>query len=63
MKGAVRKCNECQIVTRQHNTEPMKPEMLPEGPFKKVAVNFKGSFYDGYYVLVFVDLYSIWPEA
>ena len=63
MKKTVRKCYECQIVTKQHNIEPMKPEMLPEGPFQKVAVDFKGPFYDGYYALVFVDLYSRWPEA
>ena len=41
----------------------MKPEMLPEGPFQKVAADFKGPFYGGYYALVFVDLYSRWPEA
>ena len=46
MKEAVRKCHECQIVTKQHNIEPMKPEMLPEGPFQKVAVDFKGPFYN-----------------
>ena len=45
-------------MTKQHNIEPMKPEMLPEGPFQKVAVDFKGPFYDDYYALVFVDLYS-----
>ena len=54
-------CHECQ--TKQQNIEPMKPETLPEGSFQKVAVDFKGPFYDGYYVLVFVDLYSRWPEA
>ena len=63
MKEAIRICHECQIVTKQHNIEPMKPEKLPEGPFQKVAVDFKGPFYDGYYALVFVDLYSRWPEA
>ena len=63
MKEDVRKCHECQIVTKQHNIEPMKPEMSPEGPFQSVAVDFKGPFYDGYYALVFVDLYSRWPEA
>ena len=41
----------------------MKPEILPEGPFQKVVVAFKGPFYDAYYTLVFVDLYSRWPEA
>ena len=44
MKEAVRKCHECQIVQKQHNIEPMKPEMLQEGPVQKVAVNFKGPF-------------------
>ena len=63
MKEAVRKCHECQIVTKQHSIELMKPEMLLEGPSQKVAVNFKGPFYDGYYALVFVDLQSRWPEA
>ena len=63
MKEAVRKCHECQIVTKQHSIELMKPEMLWEGPSQKVAVDFKGPFYDGYYALVFVDLQSRWPEA
>ena len=63
MKEAVRKSCECQIVTKQQNIEPMKPEILPEGPFQKVAVNFNGPFYYGYYALVFVDLYSRWPGA
>ena len=63
MKEAVRKCHECQIVTKQHSIELMKPEMLLEGPSQKVAVDFKGPFYDGYYALVFVDLQSRWPEA
>ena len=63
MKEAFRKCCECQVVTKQHNIKPMKPDMLPEGPFQKVAVDFKGPFYDGYYALVFVDLYSRLPEA
>ena len=62
MKEAVRKCHECQIVTKQHNIEPMKPEMLPQGSFQKVAVYFNGPFYDGYYALVFADFYSRWPE-
>ena len=44
MKEAVRKCHECQIVQKQYNIEPMKPEMLQEGPVQKVAVNFKGPF-------------------
>ena len=41
----------------------MKSEMLPEGPFQIVVVDFKGPFYDGYYALVFADLSSRWPEA
>ena len=49
MNEAVRKCYECQILTKQQNTDPMKPEMLPESPFQKVAVDFKGPFYDVYY--------------
>ena len=53
MKEAVRKCHECQIVTKQHNIESLMPEMLPEGPFPKVTVDFKGPFYDGYYALIF----------
>ena len=44
MKKAVRKCYECQIVTKQHNTEPMKPGMLPESPFQRVAFDFKVHF-------------------
>ena len=63
MKEAVRKCHECQTVTKQDNIEPMKPEMLPEGPFQNVAVDVKAPFYDGYYALVFLDLYSRWPAA
>ena len=50
-------------MTKQDNTEPMKPEMLPEGPFQNVAVDFKAPFYDGYYALVFLDLYSRLPAA
>ena len=63
MKEAVRKCHECHIVTKQQNVEPIKPEMLPECPFQKVAVDFKGPFYEFYYALVFVDLYPRWREA
>ena len=62
MKEAVRKCHECQIVTKQHNIDPMKPEILPQGSFQKVAIYFNGQFYDGYYALVFADFYSRWPE-
>ena len=63
MKEAVRECHECQIVTKQHNIEPMKPEILPQGSFQKVAIYFNGPFYDGYYPLLFADLYSTWPET
>ena len=63
MKEAVRKCHECHIVTKQQNIEPINPEMLPECPFQKVAVDFKGPFYEFYYALVFVDLYPRWREA
>jgi len=44
MKEAVRRCHECQIVTKHHNTEPMKPELLPEGPFQKWLLTLKVPF-------------------
>ena len=62
MKEITRNCHPCQVVSKEHHTEPLKTEPLPIEPFQKVAVDFKGPLQDGYYVLVFMDLYSRWPE-
>ena len=63
VQEVVRKCPQCQRITPTHRKEPIKHEPLPDRPFQRIAMDFKGPFDGGKYALVILDLYSRWPEV
>jgi hypothetical protein len=36
---------------------------LPDGPWKKLAIDLSGPYPNGYYLLVLIDYYSRFPEV
>ena len=51
----IERCFECQITTRQHTEEPIKPTTIPQRPWEEIAIDFAGPFPDGHYNLVAID--------
>jgi len=58
-----RGCHSCQIVARPDVPEPLRPSVLPEGPWQDIAVDLLGPFPSGHTLLVAVDYYSRYYEV
>ena len=56
-------CCECQVTTRQHTEQPIKPSVIPDKPWEKVCIDFGGPYPDGHYNLVAVDKRTRYPEV
>ena len=54
-------CNYCQSNTQDVHREPLKMTVLPEGPWRKVSVDFCGPLANGDLALVFHYQYSRYP--
>ena len=63
ISAEVQTCEECQHVVRSYRKEPLGISPIPTRPFEVVACDFKGVLYDGRYALIFLDLYSRYPEC
>ena len=58
----IKSCRQCQAVQDANLEQPIKPRLLPEGPWQQVEVDFQGPYPTGQYVFVMIDRYSRWPE-
>ena len=56
-------CCECQVTTRQHTEQPIKPSVIPDKPWEEVCIDFGGPYPDGHYNLVAVDKRTRYPEV
>ena len=56
-------CYECQVTTRQHTEQPIKPSVIPDKPWEQVCIDFGGPYPDGHYNLVAVDKRTRYPEV
>lgn len=51
-KDVERKCRECQLVTKENITPPVKTTKMPERPWQDVALDLLGPMPTGEYLLV-----------
>ena len=58
----VKTCNQCQAIQDTNLEQPIKPRLLPDGPWQQVEMDFQGPYPNGQYVFAMVDRYSRWPE-
>ena len=56
-------CFECQVATKQHTEEPIKPSVIPQKPWEQIAVDFGGPYSDGHYNLVAIDKRTWYPAV
>ena len=56
-------CLDCQITTKDHRKETVKPTEIPEEPWDTVSIDFGGPFPDGHYNLVVIDKRTRYPEV
>ncbi|XP_048583356.1 uncharacterized protein K02A2.6-like [Nematostella vectensis] len=58
---AVDQCFNCQVATKSHKEEPIKPTQIPSKPWKTISTDFGGPYPDGHYNLVVIDKRSRYP--
>ena len=63
MEAEVALCQTCQIVTDNHQKEPLGISPTPTRPFEVVSADFKGPLKDSNYALVIIDLFSRWADV
>ncbi|XP_028406788.1 uncharacterized protein K02A2.6-like [Dendronephthya gigantea] len=56
-------CFECQVVTKRHTEEPIKPTVIPKKLWEEIAIDFASPYLDGHYNLVAVDKRTRYPEV
>ena len=56
-------CLPCQAATDRNHTEPLKPTAMPERPWQKLAMDFKGPIASKFYFFLLIDEYSRFPEV
>ena len=57
------RCFECQVATKQHTEEPIKPTVIPQKPWEEIVIDFGGPYPDGHYNLVAIDKRTRYPEV
>ena len=64
-KEYVASCTSCAAAVPANTPSPITSGEMPEGPWQKVAADYKGPIggSNGYYFHVLIDLYSRWPEV
>ena len=65
VKQHVEECVPCAVSVPRNDPAPIKNRPLPEGPWREVAVDYKGPIggQSGFYYHVVIDLYSRYPEV
>ena len=61
VKEYVSTCIPCLAATPGTHREPLKPSMMPEGPWRRVHADFKGPIAKRYYLHTIIDQYSKYP--
>ena len=56
-------CRPCQAANSRCNPEPLKPSQMPDRPWQKLAMDFKGPIASDYYFFLLIDEYSRFPEV
>ncbi|KAL9953640.1 hypothetical protein ACROYT_G041090 [Oculina patagonica] len=56
-------CFDCQVTTKDRRQEPIKPSVIPKGPWGEIAVDVGGPYPDGHYNLVAIDQRTRYPEV
>ena len=56
-------CLECQVATKQHTEEPIKPSVISQKPWEQIAVDFEGPYPVGHYNLVAIDKRTRYPDV
>ena len=46
---------DCQVATKSHRQEPIKPSVILEKPWEQISTDFGGPYPDGHYNLVAID--------
>ena len=59
--NAVDQCYECQVTTKETQSEPIKPSNIPDKPWDTVSVDFGSPYPDGHYNLVIIDKSTRYP--
>lgn len=60
---AVKSCRGCQLVQKTVEPPPLKPNPLPQGPWKSIAMDLMGPLPTGENILVVTDYYSRYFET
>ena len=63
VKEYVNSCLPCASALPNTRPVPLKPQLLPNGPWEKLRADFKGPIGGKYYLHVLVDQYSKYPEV
>ncbi|KAK2547614.1 Uncharacterized protein P5673_032352 [Acropora cervicornis] len=48
-------CFDCQVATKSHRQEPIKPSVILEEPWEQISIDIGGPYPDGHYNLVAID--------
>ena len=48
-------CFDCQVTTKDHRQQPIKPSVIPRAPWEDISLDFGGPYPDGHYNLVAID--------
>ena len=56
-------CRPCQAANSRCNPQPLKPSQMPDRPWQKLAMDFKGPIASDYYFFLLIDEYSRFPEV
>ena len=52
---------DCQVATKSHRQEPIKPSVIPEEPWEQISNDFGGPYPDAHYNLVAIDQGTQYP--
>ena len=63
VEAHVQLCLPCLSATPGEDTQPLRPSVLPERPWQKLACDFKGPVGNEFYFLLVIDEYSRYPEV
>jgi hypothetical protein len=58
----IQNCHACQLLFNQSRPLPVNMSKLPDGPWKKLAIDLSGPYANGDYLLLLINYYSRFPE-
>ena len=63
VKEFVRTCKPCLAAQPRTDMEPLKPTLLPQGPWQHLHCDFKGPVGGSWYLHIVIDQYSKFPKV